>query len=347
LTSPNNQQQRDNNNNNNNNKIIIIIIMSSAKNANANANTSGNNFEFDGQSYCVVIEPTKEEVIKELDSHKYGKVDEKKAKLELLINKKDELQTIFSGVSDALSCNLEKALPDMKMLKNRNLFKGHQVAETIYEVSVVYTSFDSQARVSQGFRRHQDHLWKLLEELKDLVEEANDASKTKKLMETKKYLIKLPRIHKERRFKVRGKIPDDEAFRICIVCGHNAVDEPDTNKDAFKRNQKKLDEHAEKKREIEDAKSHGDLVRAPPPPKNLDPIFRKCHCHHMKCMRGSNKECPNPACTGEPDTFDADGVCIVCPICACPCPAAWEVSKMNLMLDFLVFATSLHVRFFS
>ena len=64
--------------------IIIIIIMSSAKNATVNAD--GDNFEFDGQSYCVVIEPTKEEVIKELESPKYGKVDEKKAKLELLAN---------------------------------------------------------------------------------------------------------------------------------------------------------------------------------------------------------------------------------------------------------------------
>jgi hypothetical protein len=288
---------------------------------------------FDGQSYCVVIEPTKEEIIKEIESSKYGKVDEKKVKLELLIKEKDELQKIFAGVSDTLSVNLEKALPDMKTLKNKNIFKGHQIAERIYEVSVVYTAFDSQARVSQGFRRHQDRLWKMLEELKDLVEEASDASKTKKLMETKKYLLKLPRVHKERRFKVRGNIPDDEAFRICIVCSHTAVDEPDSNKDAFKRNQKKLDDHAEKKREIEDAKAHGEIARAPPPPKNLESIFRKCHCHHMKCMRGSNIECINPACTGEPDTFDADGVCIVCDICACPCPAAWEVSQTNQILN--------------
>jgi hypothetical protein len=49
-------------------------------------------------------------------------------------------------------------------------------------------------------------------------------------METTNYLIKLPKISKEQRFKVRGKIQHDEAFQICIVWSRNVADEPDTNK---------------------------------------------------------------------------------------------------------------------
>jgi hypothetical protein len=57
---------------------------------------SWNNFQFDGQMYYgVVMEPMKEKVKKELKSHNWGKVDEKKPKLELLIHQKDELKKIY------------------------------------------------------------------------------------------------------------------------------------------------------------------------------------------------------------------------------------------------------------
>ena len=62
-------------------------------------------------------------------------------------------------------------------------------------------------------------------------------------------------VDRKRKFCVKGHVPKDESLRICQLCGHESIDEPETNIEAAPK--QLLAEFQEKKRHFTERKEKG------------------------------------------------------------------------------------------
>lgn len=129
-----------------------------------------------------------------------------------------------------------------------------------------------------------------------------------------------------------GTLPTDPAYRVCLICGHEQVDEPQTNIVNLAANEalreKYVNEMAEFEQDQAAWKAKNNNKSSPKEPK-YKAIVYQCHCHQMSCtgfQQGSCSECiANP-----PKSYGPNSEC-PCTICQCPCAAAVLVSDYNLL----------------
>jgi hypothetical protein len=89
---------------------------------------------------------------------------------------------------------------------------------------------------------------------------------------------------KEQKYKQNDYLPADAAHRICILCNHPYVDEPNINKSLQEKYEKKLRIHEEWKEEAKKEAAKKNLnLRWIPVPKLIQP-YHQCHCHQMFCL---------------------------------------------------------------
>lgn len=170
---------------------------------------------------------------------------------------------------------------------------------------------------------------------------AKSSAKHDAMSAVMKKLVKLTGRERDRKFLVKGSLPQDEANRLCTCCGHEAVDEPDSNRSVLQSNQQKMDAHAAQARKdqadwdagIQVKANNGTVMvvgRSRPRP-TMELLRQECHCVQMACLtnRGDVSEkdciikCINPATKERYEVVD--GKCL-CPMCQCDCRMAWSVS---------------------
>ena len=205
----------------------------------------------------------------------------------------------------------------------------------ILESNSIYTN-DTMHRISDSeLVQHLISLRTGYDRAKGNVEESKLNVLTKKM-------VKLVGPSRDRKFLENGTLPEDNAHKECVCCGHkNCVDEPISNQRVVEANQRKRANHEAQaaRDQIEwDAgrpvlNNNGTVLqigRARPFPK-LDLLSQECHCEQQNCLTKTGEvsekdciiKCINPETKMRYEFVN--GEC-QCPHCMCKCRKAWSVS---------------------
>lgn len=227
------------------------------------------------------------------------------------------------------------ALPDSVKGERK---KNQYLIPTLFDLYDLLQPILSNINILDSF---ENQVKKVLQDLKISLIEARNYARTKRHNTFFSKFIQLKGADRDRKFLQKGRLPEDEAKRTCLGCGHCAVDEPDSNDKAISNNAAGLLLHEQKKAEDEAAWANGQAVRnskgevmkkGRSRPFKMEVVRQECHCEQFGCTSRTG-EVPSSECplmcideaTGERYGFDENGNCL-CPICNCTCRLAWDVS---------------------
>ena len=254
--------------------------------------------------------------------------------------------TLLAKVGDAsqeLKTTLEKWIPATEKEVNNQRFRASSVAEHLYEISIVFDAY----RHSSFFRpMRRDPLNDIFTDVDSMMNQARQDAELSLLDAADAAKVKLGPRELDRPYLVNGYKPEDPAHQCCAFCGHDYVDEPNTNRHAVEENRKRMLAHENTIKEAEAKKARGEQVvgangkpitRSPNPPKLL-PVYYLCHCFQQHSIRhdGSDQgstcqiKCMDPE-TGKKYPRDENGL-PTCPICCCMCQAAYKVGSHHVIL---------------
>ena len=263
-----------------------------------------------------------------------------------------------------LKVNLEREVPNSKKLvrsmTNRKL--AEKIVSLFELLELLNPYFESSHRSSRS-----DSTNPKMQVVKDMLQLKmtidSRAITTIGDSETDPFLkgVALSNAQRERTFSF-SRIPQDEALRMCLYCGHDSINEPIENDTIVADNKKKIEQYreatekwAEYEANVERVKKSSVLSKLPPKPKH--PITKKemkgaprrpkttkqilqCHCLQSMCAQvGSTvgSSCPIKCKDTEGNRYAAatDHTCS-CPRCKCKCAKAYhpdEIPKILIRLQ--------------
>lgn len=149
-----------------------------------------------------------------------------------------------------------------------------------------------------------------------------------------------------RLYLVNEQKPFDEMCQQCAFCGHEFLDEPNSNGPALAENTQKLlmydqdraDAEANKNNKQQVIGTKGTAITRAPPRPTLKPIYVQCHCFQQENIQsdGSNQgsscqiNCTDPV-SKKRYPRDVNGI-PTCPICKCTCQAAYKIGSQQTIL---------------
>lgn len=127
----------------------------------------------------------------------------------------------------------------------------------------------------------------------------------------------------QRKCKQNGCTPTDPIHKVCVSCGHQFIDEPNTDGELHDRQLEDMREFELKRQSAKEQATKNNTAPKRVTAPKLTQAHRQCHCHQMHCVgMGSTTGSPCPIkCRkddGRAHGTNASDTC-ECPICKCPC----------------------------
>jgi hypothetical protein len=286
--------------------------------------------------YTEAKEPTKAEVVDQL--RKPGIVGTIEAKRRLLcdvIAIRDDLRLMFTAMSRSIADSFAIVCADAQAEMKKKKGGAAKLADIIYELGIIFRTHSIQVEHGEQRKTRSGETVlgkKPYQSVLDALTDAIQAASYEKLAHAKSCIVKLSQEEKRRTYLSRGRKPLDEAYQQCLFCGHEYVDEPDSNQPNLRHNMKLKKEYEEKLRNFNEAKRAGreyigekgePIHRAPTMPKEK-PVILQCHCHEIVCFGKSQGPCIE--CRAKDNiSRDLIGMCDSCDVCKCPCAYAYKV----------------------
>lgn len=172
---------------------------------------------------------------------KYGTIDQKKAALDLIVAKKNDILQI---VPDALNDQLQQAFQLIDKLKTRPT--NDEVSLVFYRTGAAIRAWRDQLKTTRGFPSNlvlsdgsdARELKAKINHLADkIIESLEECTKEKEGELLSNVIADLPASEVQRKYKQDAIVTiDDEELLQCLFCGHQYVDEPATNNENVKFN---------------------------------------------------------------------------------------------------------------
>jgi hypothetical protein len=221
---------------------------------------------------CIPL--SKEVIVRALaKASVWGKADKKKGVLLSLTAMRGTLLVKVGEASQDLKWVLEKWIPETERQVKNQRFRAADVAEHLYEISVIFDAY----RASSGYRfLRNDPLNDILTNIDSMMSQARQDAESDLLDSASASRVKLSPRELDRPYLVDGYKPEDPAFQLCAFCGHDYVDEPNSNRIALEENRKRILVHDKAKMDAEAKKARGEqmvgangkvITRTPPVPK--------------------------------------------------------------------------------
>jgi len=133
----------------------------------------------------------------------------------------------------------------------------------------------------------------------------------------------------------------------CAFCGHEFLDEPNSNGPALAENTQKLlmydrakaDAEANKNNKQQVIGAKGTVITRTPHRPTLKPIYVQCHCFQQENIRSDGSDQGSSCkinCTDPVSKMryprDVNGM-PTCPICKCMCQAAYKIGSQQAILS--------------
>jgi hypothetical protein len=167
----------------------------------------------------------------------WGVGDKKKAVLLALVTNRDTLLARVGEPSQDLMAVLDKWIPMTKAAVRPQRFKVVDVVGHLYKISIILDAYQSSL-VSRSTR--SDPLKHIFADIQSMMRQARQDAESTLLDESNSARVKLLPRELDRLYLVDGHKPHDELCQQCAFCGHDFLDEPDSNGPALEENTQKL-----------------------------------------------------------------------------------------------------------
>jgi hypothetical protein len=245
-----------------------------------------------GQSYQLSEPPTDDEVAKALESPSvFGPMKKKKELIKPILENLETILRRMSRVDTVLSVTFRNGLPgNVKELESKN-FSAAMLAQCLVHIKTRWTIYESLE--TKSFRGDET-INSLFTAINEVYDQAHGVAHDKKAILCRKLMVSLKPPEKNRKFLKHGRLPEDKAFQVCLLCSHQSIDYPDSNDRVSEENDALMRNHEGMKLGWETRKASGEPVgRAPTIPK-MKPIYFQCHCWQFNCLRrGGSGTCPD------------------------------------------------------
>ena len=249
------------------------------------------------------------------------------------------------------TANTDQLLPAMGLPKRCST---DIMACTYYDVHAMLSMLKGACSGSGGTRLTQADIAILTDIVEPAVEEMDVVITTamaevneERMDAARSSLVKLSDVERRRRFlEGGGTLPADPALRYCPHCKcKNTIDLPAENTARMRRNEVRMREWGEEKKQWEEAKAKGAVPirvgskgqacgRAPKLPV-MERLPYVCHCHQMRNPNPRDPDDPVSTCpikcrdpkTGVAYKYDTVLRKVTCPSCLCNCTCAFEVCQ--------------------
>jgi hypothetical protein len=181
---------------------------------------------------------SKEAIVKALAKPAvWGVGDKKRAVLVALVVNRDALLDRVGEASQDQRATLEKWIPIAEKTVRNPRFKVVNIVEHLYEISIILDAYHCSP-FSRSMR--SDPLNQTFANIQSMMGQARQDAETTLLDESNSARVKLSPRELDRLYLVDGHKPRDEMCQQCAFCGHEFLDEPNSNGPALAENIQKL-----------------------------------------------------------------------------------------------------------
>lgn len=268
----------------------------------------------------------RQEIIEALSKPKIGGTKTEKRNLlgSILDNQTIIASTIRSLNQNQLAKEFEVicAGRTSRTIANDRKYPAEKLAELYMDIGSIYDRFE---KLSSSLKTDTRNIL-IIDNLLKVYRIAQQEVVHGRQENLKSYLHKLSPAEQARGYLVDGSIPADPALRSCPICGHDKVDEPDTNIQNWFTNVERQQKYQVKLAWHEAYKVRADYEGRAPPPPILKPIYIRCGCKRIQCNGPGQTNCSFCQTMGDKRDTDSKGNCIGCAVCGCECLFACKVS---------------------
>jgi hypothetical protein len=181
---------------------------------------------------------SKEAIVKALAKPAvWGVGDKKRAVLVALVVNRDTLLARVGEASQDQKATLAKWIPIAEKAVRNQRFKVVNIVEHLYEISVILDAYHCSP-FSRSMR--SDPLKQAFADIQSMMGQARQDAETSLLDESNSSRVKLLPRELDRLYLVDGHKPHDEMCQQCAFCGHEFLDEPNSNGPALVEKSQKL-----------------------------------------------------------------------------------------------------------